>query len=116
MNSIRTITLLLALGITSAATAQIRTLVEAVETAPENIILPASANGMMTFRGCSDECDKEYQRVQLTPESRFSVDGRTVKFEDFRREFVAIKRSDKSYALVSYDTTNGTLTSLIVTR
>lgn len=116
MERIRNILTASMLLIAASAVAQLETLVEAVETAPSNIILPASSNGMMTFRPCDADCDEEHRRVLVTPETRFSVDGKSAKFDEFRRAFALIKQSDTSYALVSYDTKTNTLMSLEVTR
>lgn len=99
-----------------SAVAQIKTLIDAIETAPANIILPGNTSGMMTFRPCSDQCDKDYKRVSLTAETRFSVDGKAVKFDDFRRDFAIIKRAESSYALVSYDTETNTVISIQLAR
>lgn len=98
------------------AIAQIETVINAVETAPANIILPASNNGMMTFRPCDGECDDDHVRVRVTPETTFSVDGSGVKWEDFRNMFPNVRQSDSGYALVSYDTRNKVLISLEVSQ
>ena len=90
-------------------------IVDAIETAPSNIILPASTNGMMTFQRCEADCDDEHERVQLTAETRFSLDGRTLRFDEFRKEFLTIRRSESAYALVRYDTKTRQLVELIVT-
>ena len=107
--------LLVAVGITPAA-AQLKTVINAVETAPSNIILPQSNSGMMTFRPCADECDEDHERVRVTPETQFSIDGSRVKWEDFRKHFPSIRQSDSSYALVSYETDTNVLVSLEVSR
>ena len=112
MKTLKYILLLVVLAGMQPAFAQIKTLINAVETAPANIILPASNSGMMTFRPCAEECDEDYERVQVTPETTFSVNGGKVKWEDFRKHFPTIRQSDKGYALVSYDTKNKTLISL----
>ena len=87
-------------------------LVAAVETAPRNITLPSSQNGAMLFRPCSDECDDDYERIRLTPDTKFSVNGKRVKFDELRRVFPTIKYGEESFALVSYKTDNNTLVSL----
>jgi hypothetical protein len=92
------------------------TLVNAVETLPANIILPASTNGMVTYRGCSSECDKEFERARLTDATAFTVDGKTVKFDEFRQVYAEIKHSDESYALVSVDTKLGVVTQIDLAR
>lgn len=113
---IRTIkTLLLAALFTLAATAnsqQIVTLVESVELSPSNIILPGSTSGMVTYRPCAAGCDEEYQRARLTEDTAFYVDDRRVKFTDFTNSFSAIRTKRDSYALVSVDTKQRTVTSI----
>ena len=52
----------------------------------------------------------------MTPETKFTIDGSGVKWDDFRKEFLVIRQSDSSYALVSYDTKNNVLISLEVLR
>jgi hypothetical protein len=98
------------------AVAEIVTLVNAVETSPSSIILPSVANGMMTFNTCAGECEDDFRRARITAETRFTVDGKAVKFEDFRREFADIKLSKTSYALVSYATDTNTVTRIDINR
>lgn len=114
MNTHRCMLVLAMCFTAQSATAQFETLVRAVEITPANIILPASNNGMMTFRPCAEECDKNHERVRVTPETRFSVNGSGTKWEDFRKAFPMISQSSKGYALVKYDTKNKTLISLEV--
>lgn len=115
---IRKSLLLAALACSAPALAEftLETLVLAVETSPSNIILPATTNGMMTYRGCSGECDKKYARARLTDATRFTVEGKAVKFEDFRQVYLEIKNLDNSYALVSVDTKLGTVTNIDLAR
>lgn len=116
MKTIRNTLAVLAVLIALPALGQIVTLINAVETAPSNIILPASINGMMTFRPCAEECEKEHERVRLTPETKFSIDGKGMRWEDFRKEFPTVRNNDGAYALVSYETKNNVLVSLEVSR
>ena len=116
MKTLRRLLLLAAIAGFQPAVAQIETVINAVETAPVNIILPASNSGMMTFRPCDGECDKEHVRVRVTPETKFSVDGSGVKWEDFKKVFPTMRQSDSGYALVSYDTKNKVLISLEVSQ
>ncbi len=95
---------------------ELKTLISAVEASPGNIILPATTNGMMTYRGCSDECDKEYERARLTASTSFIVDGEAVKFADFLVVHAAQKRSEEAYALVSVDLERGTVTQITLAR
>ena len=116
MKTFKRVVLLAAIAGFQPAVAQIETVINAVETAPTNIILPASNSGFMTFRPCDGDCDEEHVRVRVTPETKFSVDGSGVKWEDFRKMFPAVRQSDRGYALVSYDTKNKLLISLEVSQ
>jgi hypothetical protein len=98
----------LALG---PAAAELTTLVEAVELTPSNVIMPGSVNGTVTFRPCAGECDKEHRRARLTPETEFYVDGKKVKFDVFLDSMAALRGDDETYALVSVDLENNTITS-----
>ena len=116
MKTLRRLVLLAAIAGIQPAIAQIENVINAVETAPANIILPASNSGMMTFRPCDGECDEDHVRVRVTPETTFSVDGSGVKWDDFRKMFPTVRQSDSGYALVSYDTKNKVLISLEVSQ
>lgn len=91
-------------------------LIDAIELAPDNIILPATINGWVTFKPCVNECDKEHKRARLTADTQFIVDGKTVKFEEFRRGHATIRHSEESYGLVSYDTDTITVTRIEISR
>lgn len=100
---------LLALG---NANAQLVTLVEAIELSPDNMILPGTLNGMVSFRPCAGECDAEHQRARLTQDTLFYVDGRALKYPDFRQQYAVIRSSQDGYALISVDTKTRTITSI----
>ena len=109
-------TLLLATGQYAVADYEIVTLVRAMELSPSNMILPGSTNGMMTYRPCSDECDLEFERARLTPETTFSIEGKAVKFVDFQQEYAVAKTTEDGYALLSVDTKTKTVTSIDIAR
>jgi len=110
--TVRAIFIATLLMLSHLAFAQIVTEINAVETAPANIILPGDTDGMMTFRPCDSDCDKDYIRVRFSANTKFSVNGQNKKFADFRREFATIKRDARSYALVTYETETNTVTSI----
>lgn len=114
--TVRAILITALLVMSQLAFAQIVTKINAVEVSPANIILPGDTDGMMTFRPCDDQCKEDYIRVRLSADSKFSVDGKAVRFADFRREFATIKRIDSSYALVAYETETNTVTSIQIAR
>ncbi len=105
-------TMVLVVSMPAMAERQIVTVIDAIETSPANIILPANTSGMMTFRPCAGKCEKDYKRVQLTAGTTFSVNGKAVKFDEFRRNFAIIKRAATSYALVTYEVETNRLISI----
>ena len=70
----------------------------------------------MTYRPCADECDADYERVRLTPETTFSIDGTAVKFEAFQKEFAIARGSDDGYALLSVEVKTRTVTNIDISR
>ena len=114
--TVRAILIAALLMVAQPAFSQIVTAVAAVEASPANMILPGGTDGMMTFRPCDGDCDEDYIRVRLSAGTKFMVNGKTVKFADFRREFATIKRNLESYALVTYETQTNTVTSIEIAR
>ncbi len=102
--------------VAGAADFTIVTQVLAVEMSPSNMILPATTNGMLTYKPCADECDAEYERARITADTRFSISGKAAKFVDFQAEFAAIKNAEKSYALLSVEKATRTVTSIDIAR
>ena len=109
---VATFTTILLLAV-QPATGQISTRLDAVEMSPKFIILPANVNGMMTFRACSTVCeDVPHQRVQLTPDTKFTVNNKTVEFAEFRAYFNNIRRGNSGFALIRYVTETNVVTQL----
>jgi hypothetical protein len=108
----RRIVSILALALCVSATADIITVIDAVETSAANVNVPTSTNGQLSFKPCAEACDEEFISVRLTPETQFVVRGQQVIFADFRRAFYKVPRNRIYYALVSYDTENRMVTSV----
>ncbi len=108
----RRIVSILALALCISATADIVTVIDAVETSAANVNVPTSLNGRLTFKPCAEACDEEFIAVRLTPETQFVVRGQQVNFADFRRAFNKVPRNRIYYALVSYDAENRTVSSV----
>lgn len=115
---IRKSLIILALAFCQPAIAdyELVTLIDAVEMSPANMIMPATVNGMMTYKPCADECDIEYERARLTENTTFTVQGQRVKFDDFTKILNSIKQRESSYALVSVETKSKTVTSIDIAR
>ena len=92
------------------------TLVKALETAPGNIILPASVNGTVTYKPCAEKCDEKYERARLTADTNFTVEGRTVKYEELRKVHSEIGNTAESYAFISIDVARLTVKSIDISR
>ncbi len=109
----RRIFLLAILSFSMAATAEIVTLVDAVETSAASLSVPTASNGNLSFKPCIENCE-EIIRVRLTADTSYVLDGVSMDFIDFRREFYKLRHGSKDYALVSYDTQRNTVTSVQV--
>lgn len=109
---VRKILLILALAISSYATADIVTVIDAVETVTSNISVPTTPNGRLMFKPCDGDCDEKFIAVRLTPETTFNVRGAAVDFVEFRREFFNLRRGGEGYALVSYDVESKNATAI----
>jgi hypothetical protein len=92
--------------------ADLVTLVEAVELSPSHIILPGTVNGTVTFLPCVGECEEDHQRARLTAETQFFVDDKAVKYDAFRQGLAALRGNKDSYALISVDVKQNTITSI----
>jgi hypothetical protein len=96
--------------IAQPALAQFKPVEVAVETSAKRLSIPVSVNGVLGFEEpCPGECD-ENKRMRLTPATTFFVDGKAVKFDEFRKRYAAMRLDDTSYALVSYDVETETVT------
>ncbi len=104
MMNFRKIVVVLALAFSGLAAAEIVTIVDAVETAAENIRVPTSTNSRLMFKPCGENCDEDFISARLTPETKFVFNGRRLSFVDFRKSFFNLPRGSDTYALVSYDT------------
>ena len=109
----RRIILVLFLGLSLSAGAEIVTLIDAVETSAASLSVPTASNGNLSFKPCADDCDKVI-RVRLTPQTRYVLNGVAMDFIEFRREFYKLRHESKDYALVSYNTEKNTVTSVRV--
>jgi len=115
---IKTLLIVTALACCPPVLAEFETvvLVNAVEASAGNVILPASANGMVTYRPCAEKCDKEYERARLTSNTSFIVQGKTVKYADFKTAHAEFKNVAESGAFISVDVARITVTSIELVR
>ncbi len=93
------------------AHAEIRTLVDAIETDPSFLNVPTSVNSRLSFKSCED-C--EYVTARLTPTTVYSLNGTAMKLADFRQGFNNGRHSRDGYALILIDTETNTVRSIEV--
>jgi len=89
---------LLSLGFSLAATGQVVS--QAYEVALSEFRPPATENGSVGFRECAD-CERKLVRV--TPGTRYAINGKTVRLDDFRRAVSqAGDREDKTVVVLHH--------------
>ncbi len=108
--NVRTIIVLLIMGIAAPAFADYQVVVDAVETSSSLVKFPTTQNSTLSFKRCK-ECDSE--SVRLTPYTDFILRGERIKFDGFRQGFKKLRRDDE-YVLISYDVKTNTVTSIRV--
>jgi len=72
-----------------SAAAEDRIISVAYEVALSDFIAPVTAHGGASFKPCG-ECDRIIVRV--TPATRYSINNKTVRLEDFRK---AVRQADE---------------------
>lgn len=71
-----------------------------------NFTAPATANGGVTFREC-DSCDR--RTVRVTSSTRYAVNGRTVRLEDFRKALTQVPDRDEAALTVLHHLESDTI-------
>lgn len=100
---------LLCLGL--AMTAQAQVISQAYEVALSDFSAPATANGGVSFKQCGS-CDR--QIVRVTAGTRYAINNRTVRLEDFRRAVSQASNRDKTWVTVLHHLESDTIESLDV--
>ncbi len=77
---IKTLFAIALLSISFAAAGQVVS--QAYEVAIGNFRAPISQNGVAVFKEC-DDCERRLVRV--TPATRYTINGKSVQFDDFRK-------------------------------
>ena len=73
---------LICLGFAGAVYGQGQVVSRAYEVSLDNFTAPTTANSGVSFKQC-DDCEREIIRV--TAGTRYSVNGKSVRLEDFRK-------------------------------
>lgn len=65
---------------------------QAYEVALSDFRAPGTANGTVSFKEC-DECDS--RTIRVTGNTRYAINGKSVRFEEFRKAVAAAHNRDK---------------------
>ena len=96
MNRIKIVTLALLCFAGPAMAVEGEVISRAYEVGLDQFQAPATANSRVSFTPCPD-CDR--QSVSVTPETRYSVDGKVVQLQDFRAALMLVQ--DRRNAMVT---------------
>ena len=100
---------LICLGLTAAAEDRIISL--AYEITLSDFNAPVTANGGVTFKECA-ECEQIRSRV--TPNTRYTINDKTVRLEDFRKAVTQVRNPDEKLVIVLHHLESDTIKSLDV--
>jgi len=78
----------MALCISLPASAEMRTIAAAYEVALSDLHMPASENGILSFKKCST-C--EVQVVKVSGQTEYLINHETLELADFRRSLAAVR-------------------------
>lgn len=108
---ILTTALMLTLAVPAAA--QFTTIELAHEVALSELRLPSHESGTISFKACV-ECN--YQTVRVSPGTRYVVNGRAVKLDDFRRATARIVERSTQAITVTHHLENNVVTAVELYR
>lgn len=103
--SIRTLILIMAWSVCSTAAADMIILEEGIESSTSDVRLPGNSSGYLVLRSCTDCVELT---LSLSAGTRYSVNGKIVEYEDFRRLSLAAGNSLNIY----YDPTRKAVTRM----
>ncbi len=102
---------LLSLVLSGVANGQGKTVVDAYEVVLSDFRPPATSNGGAAFKACQ-ECER--QLVRVTAATRYSVNGKTVRLDQFRTAVATATNRDRTLVLVLHHLESDTLKSIDV--
>ncbi len=100
---------LICLGLSAAA--EDRIISRAYEIALSDFNAPVTQNGGVTFKECAD-C--EQIRTRVTPATRYAINDKTVRLEDFRKAVGQVRDRDDHLVIVLHHLESDTIKSLNV--
>ncbi len=100
---------LICFGLSAAAEDQI--ISRAYEITLSDFNAPVTQNGGVTFKECAD-C--EQIRTRVTPATRYAINNKTVRLEDFRKAVSQVRNPDEKLIVVLHHLESDTIKSLNV--
>ncbi|MEM7431473.1 MAG: hypothetical protein AAF351_05980 [Pseudomonadota bacterium] len=94
-----------------AVSAQAQIVSQAHEVMLSDLRTPSSASGTVAFRAC-DEC--EHTVVRVTASTRYSINGKVVRFADFSKAVATASNRDDVAALVLHHLESDTVEAIDV--
>lgn len=94
-----------------SAAAEDRIISLAYEVTLSNFSAPTTANSSIAFKEC-DEC--EQKRVRVTDATSYSINGKAVRLEDFRKSVGQVRDRDDHLVIVLHHLESDTIKSLDV--
>ena len=89
---IKTLMAVTLLSIGQLAFGQGQVISQAYEVALSNFQAPATENGGVAFQEC-DDCDR--MSVRVTAATRYTINGKTVRLEDFKKAVSQVRDRDE---------------------
>ncbi len=94
-----------------SAAAEDRIISRAYEITLSDFSAPVTQNGGVTFKECAD-C--EQIRTRVTPATRYAINNKTVRLEDFRKAVGQVRNPEEKLVVVMHHLESDTIKSLNV--
>jgi hypothetical protein len=107
----RKLLILVLLGLSLSAAADLTTITAAYEVAVTDLRLPVSENGTLTFKRCPN-CDA--QTLRVTSKTRYVVNDRDTPLAEFKNQLRRVRNRKTEAATVMHHLESNTITAVRV--
>ncbi len=107
----RKLLVLVLLGLSLSAAADLTTITAAYEVAVSDLRLPGSENGTLTFKRCSD-C--EAQTLRVTDKTHYVLNDRDLELAEFKKQLRRVRNRKTEAATVMHHLESNTITAINV--
>jgi len=102
----------LILGLALPAAADLEVVALAHEISLSNFMAPATQSGGLSFKECNSCATKT---VRVTPSTRYMVDGKSVRLDQFKQAVQPLRDRDTVSVIVKHHLNSDTIVSVSVT-